>query len=112
MEILFQNDRLRKEFNNAKLLVRRYGAIQAKLLQRRLAEIRAADQLEDLRLLLHARYHQLKENRAEQISADVVHPYRLLFACANDPAPRKPDGGLDWTRVTAVVIIGVEDTHE
>ncbi|MBI5303490.1 MAG: type II toxin-antitoxin system RelE/ParE family toxin [Chloroflexi bacterium] len=112
MKILFQNDRLRKEFNNSRLLVKRYGAIQAKLIQRRLAEIHAADRLEDLRSLPQARYHQLRENRAEQISADVEYPYRLIFVCANDPVPRNPDGGLDWTRVTAIVIIGVENTHD
>lgn len=112
MKILFQNDRLRKEFNDGRLLVKRYGAIRGKLIQRRLAEIYAADCLEDLRALPQARYHQLKENRAEQISADVQHPYRLLFVCGNDPVPRNADGGLDWARVTAIVIIGVENTHE
>jgi len=26
--------------------------------------------------------------------------------------PRKADGGLDWSHVTAVVVLGVEDTHD
>ena len=43
---------------------------------------------------------------------DLDHPYRLILEPANVPAPRKPDGGLDWTEITAVMIIGVEDTHE
>ena len=111
MEILFQNNQLRKVFNGHKLLVRRFGAIQAKLIQRRLAEIRAANTLEDLRTLPQVRCHELKENRAGQISVDVQHPYRLLFECANDPIPHKPDGGLDWEQVTAIVVLGVEDTH-
>ena len=29
----------------------------------------------------------------------------------NDPIPLKDDGGLDWTQVTKVRILGVEDTH-
>lgn len=43
---------------------------------------------------------------------DLVHPYRLIFEPANEPAPLLSDGGLDWDRVTAVRIIGVDDTHE
>ncbi len=31
---------------------------------------------------------------------------------ANEPISTKPDGGIDWTEVTAVRILGVEDTHE
>jgi proteic killer suppression protein len=112
MEILFQNNRLRKDFNNDKLLIRRYGALQAKLIQRRLVEIRAANTLEDLRTLPRARCHELKGNRAGQISVDVQHPQRLLFECGNNPVPRKPDGGLDWKQVTVIVIIGVENTHD
>lgn len=112
MEILFQNNRLCKEFNSDKLLVQRYGKLQAKLIQRRLVEIRAANALEDLRALPQVRCHELKGNRAGQISVDVQHPQRLLFECGNNPVPRKPDGGLDWKQVTVIVIIGVEDTHD
>jgi proteic killer suppression protein len=42
---------------------------------------------------------------------DLDHPYRLIFEAANDPIPRKEDGGLDWMKISAIVIIGVEDTH-
>ena len=45
-------------------------------------------------------------------SANLDHPYRLIFRPAEEPVPVKEDGGLDWARVTAVVIIGIEDTHE
>jgi proteic killer suppression protein len=111
MEILFQTSQLRKVFNSNKLLVRHYGALRARLIQRRLGELRAANILEDLRSLPQARCHELTGDRAGQISVDVGHPYRLLFGCANDPAPRKPDGGLDWKHVTAIRILEVEDTH-
>jgi proteic killer suppression protein len=35
----------------------------------------------------------------------------MLFVPNHDPVPEKEDGGLDWTQVTAVEIIGIEDTH-
>jgi proteic killer suppression protein len=43
---------------------------------------------------------------------DLDHPYRLIFISDNDPVPLKKDGGLDWSRITAIKILGVENTHE
>jgi len=42
---------------------------------------------------------------------DLDHPYRLIFVPDHNPVPKREDGGLDWSRVTAVIILGVEDTH-
>lgn len=84
----------------------------AKLIRRRLDELRAASTLEDIRSLPQTRCHELKGNRAGQLSVDLNHPYRLIFKVAHDPTPRKTDGGLDWSKVTTILILGVEDTHE
>lgn len=111
MDIIFNSGKQEKLFNNHKSLIREYGEQQAQRIRRRLDEIRAAETLADLRTLPQARCHELTGNRAGQLSVDVVHPYRLIFVPAHDPIPLKADGGLDWTRVTAVQIIGVEDTH-
>ena len=43
---------------------------------------------------------------------DLDHPYRLIFRPANDPIPKKADGGIDWSAVTIIEILGVEDTHD
>ena len=111
MEIIFSSNKLEKECNQEKLLIRRYGSEQAKLIRRRLDDIHAADSLEVLGKLPQARCHELKGDRAGQISVDIKQPYRLLFEPAHQPIPRKPDGGLDWAKVTAVRILEVEDTH-
>jgi proteic killer suppression protein len=42
---------------------------------------------------------------------DLDGPYRLLFEPSQDPVPIKPDGGLDWSLVTAIRITGIDDTH-
>jgi len=57
------------------------------------------------------RCHELTGNRKGTISIDLDGPYRLLFEPINDPLPTLPDGGLDWGGVTAIKILGVEDTH-
>ena len=51
-------------------------------------------------------------DRATQLSLDLDGPYRLILSPANNPIPRKEDGGLDWNKVTAVKVIEVTDTHE
>lgn len=111
MDITFASDKLRKEINSQKRLVKRHGSDRARRIRRRLDDLRAAVVLEDMRHL-PGRCHELKGNRAGQLSLDLDHPYRLIFEPVNEPVPRKADGGLDWTAITAVIIIGVEDTHE
>ncbi|RJP58932.1 MAG: killer suppression protein [Deltaproteobacteria bacterium] len=112
MVILFKTVKLEKECNNKNLLVKRFGARRANLLKRRLNELQAADTLDLLRCLPQARCHELKGNRKGQLSVDLDHPFRLIFEPADNPIPKKKDGGLDWTKVTKIRVIGVEDTHE
>ncbi len=111
MDIIFSSRKLEKQCNDSKTMTRTWGTIQAKKLRRRLDELKAASTLEVMQLL-PGRCHELKGDRAGQISLDLEHPYRLVFEPANDPVPRKRDGDLNWTAITAVRIIGVVDTHD
>jgi len=43
---------------------------------------------------------------------DLDHPYRLLFEPHHSPVPVTEDGGVDWSGVAAVKILGIGDTHE
>lgn len=110
MDIVFATAQFRKECNSYKLLVRRHGQRRANKIKKRLDDLRAANTLEDM-VNLPGRCHELTGNRSGELSLDLDHPHRLIFEPANNPIPRKADGGLDWTQVTAVRIKGVEDTH-
>lgn len=112
MDILFKNKKLKKQCDSQTLLVRIYGSHRAKLIRRRLDELRAANSLDAIRCLPQARCHELKGNHAGELSVDLDHPFRLLFRAANEPIPKKADGGLDWEAVSAVEIVGVENTHD
>jgi plasmid maintenance system killer protein len=112
MVILFKTAKFEKECNNENLMIKRFGALRAKLLRRRLNEFHAAASLDVLRRLPQVRCHELKGRRKGQLSVDLDHPYRLVFEPADNPIPKKPDGGLDWTKVITVRLVGVEDTHE
>ncbi len=111
MEILFPIGDEQDEWNDTKRLVRRHSSHRAKLIRRRLDDLRAAQTLEVMRNL-PGRCHELKGDRSGQLSTDLDGPYRLIFAPAHNPHPKKADGGLDWTQVTAVILVGVVNTHE
>lgn len=110
MDILFLNDRDRRDFNDSTRLVRRYGPINAKRIRQRLDDLRAAANLDEMSRL-PGRLHPLTQNLGGWLALDLKHPDRLIIEPANDPLPEKDDGGLDWTRVTAVRIIRVGDYH-
>jgi plasmid maintenance system killer protein len=106
VDISFQSRKMAKEFNAQAQLVRRYGPRRAKLIRRRLDELRAAETLEVMSTIPRARCHELHQNLAGKLAVDLDHPYRLIFEPAHDPIPRKDDdGGLDWKRVTAIRIL-------
>ncbi len=111
MDIVFRKCEFKEECNDQRLLKKNHGADRAKRIRRRLDDLRAANVLEDMRNL-PGRCHELLHNRAGQLSLDLDHPYRLIFEPANEPIPSKPDGGIDWNKVTAVRVMGVENTHE
>lgn len=111
MNITFSSQTLEDDCNNERLLRRKHGSDRANRIRRRLDDLRAAATLEDMRNL-PGRCHELKGTRAGQLSLDLDHPYRLVFDPVDNPIPRKPDGGLNWTAIRNIRIIGVIDTHE
>jgi proteic killer suppression protein len=111
MEIIFSKDNDPDDWNQTKRLVRRHNVPRAKLIRRRLDDLKAAQCLEVMRHL-PGRCHELKGDHAGELSLDLDGPYRLLFRPAQEPAPVRPEGGLDWSRVIAIILIGVEDTHD
>lgn len=57
------------------------------------------------------RCHELTGDRKGTLSLNLDGPFRLILRPAHEPLPLRPDGGLDWSAVTAVEIVGIEDTH-
>ena len=110
MDIIFKDSSFQEQCNNQKLLVKTYGKDMAKRIRRRLDDLQAAHTLDTMRTL-PGRCHELKGDRVNQISLDLVHPQRLIFEPANDPIPIKPDGGIDWSQVTAIQVLCIEDPH-
>jgi len=111
MDITFKNEKLAKIFNSEKNLLREYGTENAKRIKQRMAVLAAANSLEDVPAHPPERRHELSGNRKGQFAVDLKQPQRLVFEPNHNPLPRKPDGGLDLKKISAVTIIEVEDYH-
>ena len=111
MVVTYRTNRLQKIGNEEKTGIRELGPACAAKLRQRLAELKAFDTLNEVSHLPPSRCHELT-NRGGVYSVDLQQPYRLLFVPANEPIPRKADGGMDLRRVTAVEVIDIEDTHD
>ncbi|MEN6365234.1 MAG: hypothetical protein ABFC88_00265 [Thermoguttaceae bacterium] len=111
MEVSFANSKLQKLCNSSKKLRGEHGPRMADLIQQRLAELTAAATLEDMRMLPGAKCHELTQNLKGLLAVSLVHPDRLAFKPMESPLPRKPDGGLDWSKVKHIEVVGIGDYH-
>lgn len=111
MDILIKERGFGRQCNQQSELVRAEGARRAQLIRARLDALYAATCLEELRNV-PGPLHELKGDRKGQLSFDLDHPYRLILVPNHEPVPSTEDGGMDWARLTAVKILGIEDTHE
>jgi proteic killer suppression protein len=115
MDILFKRNRDRDIANNASRLKKKFKGNQRRqnLIRARLDELSDADSLSVMRFLPQASCHELKGVRSGQFAVKLDKGFRLVFEVANEPIPHKPDGGLDWERITAIRILELaEDYHE
>jgi proteic killer suppression protein len=109
LEVNFDDPGLAEVCASEKELRKKCGTVRAKKIQQRLKDLRAAETLADMRHL-PGRCHELRENLAGLLSLDLDHPYRLLFRPKEDTEPGL-GGGLDWSKVRAVTVVSVTDTH-
>ena len=111
--VVYMATKLERELKG---MLAQQNTVRAKRLSLRLHELFGANTLADLGPPLSgpARCHELvggESHNLHHISVDLEHPYRLIFVPEHDPLPFREEGGLDWSRVTAITILGVEDTH-
>ena len=111
MEIVFGSRKIEKLCNCAKDMRAKLGDRMAGVLQRRLAQLKAADTLAELAEVPGARCHELAGGRKGQLAVTLVEPKRLLFEPDHDPVPSKPDGGFDWARITRIRVVEIVDYH-
>jgi toxin HigB-1 len=111
MQILFASERDKKLFEFKTEPTRRFGSESAKKIKRALDDLDAAASMEDMRHL-PGKWEELKGDRRGQFSARLAGGFRLIVKPIKQPAPVKPDGGVDWRAVDGVTVIEVVDYHD
>lgn len=111
MDLHFKTRSLRDACESERESVRRWGAPQATVVRRRIAELLAAETLAFVSTLPHHRLHPLSGKRDGQFAIYVRYPAELIFEPWQEEIPQLPTGGVDMTGVTAVRILVIENDH-
>jgi len=110
MEISFSTNKLEKLLTSESKMRGEFGPEMSKKIQARLLDMDAAGCLAEMHNL-PGRCHELKGNRAGQFAVDLKHPMRLIFRPDHEPIPVKEDGGIDWSNVTKITVVEIDDYH-
>jgi proteic killer suppression protein len=111
VDIFFKTTKIAKVFNEAARLQKEYGSKNAHAIKIRMAVLEGATCLADVSTDPPERRHLLTGDLAGCYAVDLQHPFRLVFAPADDPPPVKRDGGHDLKKIASIVILQVVDYH-
>ena len=110
MQISYKNKKLCKQLTQSKKL-EKLGTRRAKLVERRLSEMKAVENLAILKQIPGPRLHPLVGNRQGQLSVDLDGQYRLIFI-PDTNSIHELLGRWDWERINKVKIMEIADPHE
>lgn len=111
MNITYKRNKLSKTVASPKDILKNYGT-RAKLVNQRLLELSSAATLEVMRTLPKANCHELIGDRKGTFAVDISANHRIIFEPDHNPTPTKDNGGIDWSKVTDIVILEIgEDYH-
>ena len=115
MEINIPNNKLRRAATDKKAATKQYGPQMATKLHLRMADLKAANTLEDFWPPKSGpqRCHELSGNMEGKFTVDLVHPYRIVFEPVEvKPAKDRSDEQARWAEIKEITITSIEDTHE
>ncbi len=111
MEFSFSTPRVRKQCEVEAEMKKKHGVEVAKKLKRRLADMREAQTLEEMRSL-PGKCHELERDRTGQLAIDVGNGKRLIFEPDPPQAQGKNASKLNWKEVTDITIVEIVDYHD
>ena len=110
MKIDISNNRLKKICRSEKDAKKEFGDVGARILMRRLTQLSDVANMEQLRDQ-PGHWHELTGDRWGQFAANLEGGNRLVVEPDHEPIPQKTDGGLDWSNITAVIVVEIIDYH-
>jgi proteic killer suppression protein len=111
MNITFADKKLQSIVNDDKKIVKEYGKVRAAKIRDRLAQLKFANSLEDVRHL-PGKYHELTGDRKGQWACDLDQPYRLVFEPHEHPVPANEHGQYVWLKILGVEIMEIVNYHK
>jgi proteic killer suppression protein len=102
----FTDKKFEKLANDDRKLVREFGKLRAAKIKARLAQLRFATTLEEVRNL-PGNYHELTNNRKGQWDCDLDQPYKFVFTPHENLIPTNKHGQYVWMEITGVEVIAV-----
>ena len=111
MNIIFADKKLKQYANDNSLAIKKMGDKRAKIYQKRLSDIAAAESFADFEFL-PGRFHQLKNNLKDKWACDLDHPYRLIFEAAEKPIPTGKSGKHILVEIKSIEIVRISDYHK
>lgn len=109
MKVTYANNKLAKLINDEKKLIKKYGPKNARLIIRRLDQLKAMDNFGDMVRSRLGRCHRLTGNLKGRYALDLDHPDRLIIQPVFDEK-------IDFSKVNLheireVIIEEVKDYH-
>jgi hypothetical protein len=108
LELAFANKALRNLCESSAKANRELGVGTADKLRRRVADLRAAISVSDL--LLGAPKEVDCDGRA-QIAVDLNERFQITFCANHNTVPKLESGKIDWSKVSRVKILTVEEKN-
>jgi proteic killer suppression protein len=109
MEIEFASSGLRKLCEESRLMNRKLGAVCARKLRSRLADLRATTTVAELTA---GGPHSLKGEWDGRFALNLHGGHRLVFESANEPVPVNENGSIAWERVSKILVCFIGDYHD
>lgn len=110
MEVCF-SPTVARHFQTEKSVVKKWGPVRGRIIQRRYQQLKAASTLDMMRSLPQAKFHELKGDRKGEFAVDADYPFRIVFEPNHNPIPKNDDGTVDLTGVTHIRIKEVVNYH-
>jgi plasmid maintenance system killer protein len=107
----YRSRKLEKQCSIEKEAVRTFGKQMADAVRAAIEDFEAAENLAVMATFPQYHCEELRGKRSGELSIVLVEPYRLVFFPLENPLPKKPDGGLDWSLVRNVRVKEVIDYH-
>lgn len=111
MKITFSDKKFEKLVNDDRKLVKEFGKHRAEKIRLRLAQLRFAANLEEVRCL-PGNYHELTNIRKGQWACDLDQPYRLVFIPQENPIPLNEHGQYVWMKIKGIEVVEVVNYHK